>query len=120
MTPADVSGAGAVLGDDPLAAVPRLLDLRSRCLRDLSILCLDGVAAGGSRRRSAIDEAVIRAIRDGQVNPASVDIPDARRCWSSGWETSALVVLGTDSEPASLLLMKGEAGWRIRAYLAVD
>jgi len=30
---------------------------------------------------------------------------------------SALVFLGPGTEPASLLLVKGEAGWRIRDYL---
>jgi hypothetical protein len=31
---------------------------------------------------------------------------------------SVLIALGPDSRPASVLLMKGEAGWRIRDYIA--
>ena len=33
---------------------------------------------------------------------------------------TALIRLGPESTAASLLLMKGEAGWRIREYLAMS
>ncbi|MET1044789.1 MAG: protein kinase [Microbacteriaceae bacterium] len=107
----------AVLTDDPVAAAVELVQTRARCLRDVSVLCLDAVAQHGSAALTA-DEATLRAVRDGQVDAASVDIAVGDPLLVERLGDSALIDLGTDSEPASLLVIRGEAGWRIRAYLS--
>ncbi|WP_166871671.1 protein kinase [Salinibacterium sp. ZJ450] len=114
--PPIVGEGSAVLADDPLAAAAELLQTRARCLRDLSVLCLDAVAQPGSAALTA-DEATIRAVRDGQLEAAAVDVAVGDPLLVERLGNSALIDLGTDSEPASLLVIRSEAGWRIRAYL---
>ena len=106
--------AGPVGGDDPLAAAVVLLQVRERCIRDLSAECLDDVDQPGSSAREA-DRALVAAMLDGAGSgplPAVEGAALAQR-----WGDSALVTLAPNSEPASVLLVKGEAGWRIRDYL---
>jgi hypothetical protein len=111
-------GATAVVGDDPLVALPVLLAAREQCIRDLSVLCLDAVDQAGSGAL-AYDQALIRGIQDGAELPAAftVVVRDLRLEERLG--DSALVSLGDvpDAQPASVLVMKGDAGWRIRDYL---
>jgi len=114
--PVDTVPTGPVTGDDPVAAVVVLLDLRERCLRDLSVLCLDDVLEPGS---SALDRdaALIRAIQDGGETSDALALTSPQPSLVERLGDSALVSLGADSKPASVLLMKGEAGWRIRGYV---
>ena len=111
--------------DDPLAAVPLLLAAREGCIRELSILCLDAVDQIGSAAMSA-DTELIESIITGTELPmdpvfAAPDVSLTERLGDS-----ALVSLGLrdtaapNTQPASLLLMKGEAGWRIRGYMFPD
>ena len=104
--------------DDPLAALELLLVERERCIRDLSVLCLDAVDQAGSAAL-ADDTALVRAIQNGGESAhVALDASGAELVERLG--DSAIVRLtATDPEtqPASLLLMKGEAGWRIRGYL---
>jgi hypothetical protein len=112
--PAD---AGPVAADDPVAAAIALLAARERCLRDLSVLCLDAVGQAGSAAL-AEDQELVRRLQDGGEFPA---LPQPDRATATVVERlgdSAIVSLGPNSEPASVLLMKGEAGWRIREYLS--
>ncbi|MEO5919589.1 MAG: protein kinase [Pseudolysinimonas sp.] len=117
--PADGSGAeeadGPIAGDDPIAALAELFARRERCFRELSVLCLDGVDEGGSAASEA-DREALRAMLEGGDAPPSLHLATATLTERLGG--SALVELGPDSDPASVLLMKGEAGWRIRDYLA--
>jgi hypothetical protein len=105
---------GAVTGDDPVAAARVLLQTREGCIRELSLECLDDVAQRGSAALEA-DRQLVRDILDGgaQVTLPSTEAADLVQRLGD----SALVSLGPDSEPASVLLVKGEAGWRIRDYL---
>ena len=112
------SGTDAVRGDDPLVALPELLALRERCIRDLSVLCLDDVDQADSAAL-AEDQLLIRSLQQGAEPTDSLRVATADLSLDERLGDSALVSLGDvpDSEPASLLMMKSEAGWRIRDYL---
>jgi len=113
------SADAVVMGDDPIAAAVSLLELRDRCFRELSVICLDDVAQQGSSAL-ATDQAAMRETQNGAELPLPLPA-DAERLSiveQAGdavlleWKTPA------QNQPASLLLMKGEAGWRIRDYLS--
>jgi hypothetical protein len=108
-------------GDDPIAAAAVLLAVRDECLRSASLLCLDGVVQPGSSAE-ATDRAAVSIIQGGGEPPTPIAAPRLELVERLG--DSALVSLGRaeaggagETGPASLLLMKGEAGWRIRDYL---
>jgi len=105
---------GPVGGDDPVAAALVLLQVRELCIRDLSIGCLDDVGQPGSAALEA-DRELVTAMLDGAESGPLPIVNGASLTQRLG--DSALVALGPDSEPASVLLVKGEAGWRIRDYL---
>ena len=111
------AAAGAVVEDDPVAAFAELVPARNQCVRDLSILCLDTVLQENS---AAMDDdvALIQSIERGDggtavLRPLNVEV---------GERMGDAVLLtyqhGPEGEPASALLVKGEAGWRIRTYVA--
>jgi hypothetical protein len=102
--------------EDPVDALSRLLATRERCLRDLSVLCLEEVDEQGS---AALDDdrRAIQAIVDAGRQPVILDAGGAVVIERLG--DSVLIALAPDSQPASVLLMKGEAGWRIRDYIAM-
>jgi len=103
------------LPDDPVAAATVLLQLRERCLRDLSLLCLDGVAQAGSAAYAA-DAVLIRSIQNGgEYGEEAILEGDPVLVERLG--DSALLDLPPGSEPASLLLLRTTNGWRIRQYL---
>jgi hypothetical protein len=112
--PIDAVGIGPD-GDDPLAALRELAARRETCFRDLSVLCLDGVDEAGSSAWE-VDRAALRAVIEGGNAPRRLSLTTAVLVERLG--DSALIELGPDSDPASVLLLKGEAGWRIRDYLA--
>jgi hypothetical protein len=106
-------------GDDPVAALAILLATRARCVGDLSVLCLDSVLQDGS---AAMDDdvALIRSIQNG----AEVPTRDLTSSTPSIVERNGNAVLlsigaeqGAAGPPREILVMKGESGWRIRAYL---
>jgi serine/threonine protein kinase len=101
--------------EDPVEALSRLLARREECLRELSMLCLEDVDEQGS---AALDDdrRAIQAVIDAGEQPPAVAARDAAVVERLG--DSVLIALGPDSRPASVLLMKGEAGWRIRDYIA--
>ena len=86
-------------------------------MRELSVLCLDGVAQEGSAAHAS-DAAVIRALQAGGELTPQAAIVSGQLTLVERLGDSALVTLGApaDSEPASALVMRGEAGWRIRSY----
>ena len=111
-------GDDAVQGDDPLAAVLALLDRRERCVHELSVLCLDGVTQSGSGAMQR-DSALIRALQAGAEISADDTIVAGTPVLVQRLGDSALLDLGDVplTQPASALVMRGEAGWRIRDYL---
>ena len=111
----------AITGDDPLAAVSDLIALRRQCFTQISVLCLDQVDQVGSAAMQK-DAARIRQILDGGELDG-IDLTTGRLRLVERLGDSALVDLGVKdddaltSKPASLLVMRGKAGWRIRDYL---
>ncbi|NYF10853.1 hypothetical protein HDC94_002009 [Leifsonia sp. AK011] len=111
-----------VVGDDPAQALAALLKTRERCSRSASILCLDAVDQVGSQALTD-DQARIRELQQG--TDATSDVPDdpvPPQPWEFQIEEelggAALVtVSGAESTPASILMIRSEAGWRIRDYL---
>ena len=104
--------------DDPLAALATLLRQRERCFRDLSVLCLDGVVQPGSAAAER-DTALIRALQDGAEATTDATIVASDPALVERLGDTALISLGDvpDTQPASTLVMRGEAGWRIRDYV---
>jgi hypothetical protein len=119
------SAQDMVTGDDPAAAVLELLHRREACLAEGSVLCLDGVdqpgsvvmAADGYRIRQMQEEAVPPTTAPVPAGPGAVGPRTAVVQERTG--NAALVVLGgegrkVNAQPASALVIKGEAGWRLR------
>jgi hypothetical protein len=108
----------AILEDDAVAAAVVLLRTRQQCREDLSVLCLDSVAQQGSSAL-ATDQKQIRDAQNGGELAGPIVATESDL--SVVEQIGAAVLLEwadpTETEPASLLLMKGEAGWRIRDYL---
>jgi len=109
----------ALIGDDPVAALLALLAERERCVRDLSVLCLDGVLQQGSAALQR-DTAVIRALQAGGEQTPDATVSANGPVLVERLGDSALLDLGDvpETQPASTLVMRGEAGWRIRDYLS--
>jgi hypothetical protein len=111
--------------DDPVAATAALLVARTRCLADASLACLEGTDQIGSALLDADQSTVARA-RGGTAKPAGSDYARYQASLIERTGNSALVGLTPpstgsgataspgNSKPASVLVIKGEAGWRLR------
>ena len=114
----DTDGAdrAAVLGDDPAVAVPALLRIRARCLREVSVVCLDDVHQSQSAALAA-DSHTLRLMEQGGVAPEQEDLWSWAAALVERTGDVALVSLqapAAERQPASVLVVKGEAGWRVR------
>jgi len=114
---------GPVVGDDPVAALAALLDARNLCVGDLSVVCLDAALQPGSAAMEQ-DVALIRFLQGGGEVPDHAIIEAPRIVLVERLGDTALLDLGIDAKtvapdgnPASALVSRGEAGWRIRGYL---
>lgn len=122
--PAESTDAAAsILADDPALALVALSARRDRCLMAKSVDCLSGVHQWQSAAAAA-DVAMLGGVPAGEpVQFASFDtrsLATIERTGDSAIVTGAIgspvvpgEVAGND-KPASFLLMKGEAGWRLR------
>ncbi|MHB1172202.1 MAG: protein kinase domain-containing protein [Lacisediminihabitans sp.] len=116
-------GSAAIAGDDPVAATKALVVERERCIRELSVLCLDLVDQANSAAMES-DRLLIRSLQQGGVGVARASLGGAEATLNQRLGDSALITLQVDprataaSNPASLLVVKGEAGWRIRDVLS--
>jgi eukaryotic-like serine/threonine-protein kinase len=115
-TPQPLPTASA-LPDDPLLALPLLLGARATCFRDRSVLCLEQVDEPASGAFSS-DAALIQQIQAGGEIPKSVLAAAATPTLLDRMGDSALVSLGPGSNPASALMIRDKAGWRIRDFLS--
>jgi eukaryotic-like serine/threonine-protein kinase len=79
--------------------------------------CLDDVDQRDSAALDA-DRELLGATLAGGESPPLPEFDPGFVALTQRLGDSALVSLGPDREPASVLLVKGEAGWRIRDYLA--
>jgi hypothetical protein len=102
---------------DPLEALPLLLAARNTCVRDLSVLCLDEVDEASSGAYLS-DAAAIRQLEAGGTAESSAIITGAEPKLVERLGDTVLLDLGGHSNPASVLMIKTEAGWRIRDFLS--
>ncbi|GAB3126119.1 hypothetical protein GCM10027056_23040 [Glaciibacter psychrotolerans] len=122
----DPAALTAITGDDPLAATVALLRRRAECVAAASVLCLDQVDQAGSSLL-ATDSYTVRMK---QLNEANPNVPSAgvpllqpnAEALSLVERTGNAVLIAvaaadavpTNNKPASLLIIRGEAGWRLR------
>ncbi|MFT2692965.1 protein kinase domain-containing protein [Clavibacter zhangzhiyongii] len=121
---ADAATAGS---EDPDVAAPALLRLRADCLRRRDARCLDGVDQAGSAADDA-DRSRVSGPTGGWLDDGDAHLADAigpaRLLGDSALlelspidDGTAVGVAGPSSpgrRTASLLMVRGEAGWRIR------
>jgi len=122
-----------IVGDDPVAAVTVLLEARAVCLADADVECLSHIDQPGSAAMTADTD---------QMQPRQPDSAVPGTATATGTATGAMTidlspvlvertgnialvqlepVTNTGySEPASVLVIKGEAGWRIREILSLS
>jgi hypothetical protein len=119
---ATAADSAAVASTDPDAAAAVLLRLRADCLRRADADCLGGVDQPGSPAEDA-DRTTIRTRRvDGPRLPDLHEADHLEPAQRMG--DTALIALRPaedaggpptpERRPASLLVVRGEAGWRIR------
>ena len=103
-----------IAGDDPVAALEALLVGRSRCFDQRSILCLDAVDQPGSAAWE-MDSTIITRGALGKHSPTPLaragGITLSQRLGDSAILTATDAETGTE---ATVLVMRGETGWRIR------
>ncbi|MFC6355682.1 hypothetical protein [Luethyella okanaganae] len=111
----------AVNADDPIAAATALVERRVECFASSSVICLDDAVESGSPLAAADSAAIRRAQQnDTHAVPETIGLSEATVVERNG--NAALVaatrqgqsVSGANDEPAPLLMIKGEAGWRLR------
>jgi len=114
--PAEPSADAVATGSpDPDVAAPALLRLRAACLGSGTEGCLAGV----DQPDSAMEDADRAASRSGPQDGAELHESD-RLDRAQRLGDTALITLHANGEeapgrrPASLLIVRGEAGWRIR------
>ncbi|MEF3404871.1 hypothetical protein [Agromyces sp. CCNWLW203] len=101
-------------GDDVVAAVQELLDRRAACFDELDLSCLETVVQPGSAAESD-DVAAMAVARDGGDGPPAFATDGIAVAADMGSAVLVTVPYATgEREPASLLVMRGEAGWRLR------
>ncbi len=116
----DADHTTAVTGDDPAAAVPHLLAARAACIASTSVDCLAATNQAGSPLLAA-DIHAIELGRQGGKAPHAADYAGHTATLVERSGNSALLVLSpgehdAQNKPASLLVVKGEAGWRLREF----
>jgi len=114
----DSASAAAIAGDDPVAAIPHLLAARFACLTAARADCLAGSDQAGSPVLAA-DLHRVQNLKEGGSLIPQADYARHTPVLIERTGNSALVTLepGADAgynKPASLLVIKGEAGWRLR------
>lgn len=127
----------AIAGAEPIAAGTALLHARAACFDARSVLCLDGVDQLGSSAMEA-DSYRIRVLQSGGVPDHSLDwITDSATNPSAELVLSVVERIGDTallsvghaknvsaqsefSPTASLLIIRGDDGWRIRDIIPAD
>ena len=112
-----IGSDGDDLKGDANQALTVLLGVRADCLRNLSVVCLEAVSAAGTPAYLS-DVALIDSVIAGGELPQNVVFDAAASIPKQQLGDSVLFEFndGDISKPASVLLVKGEAGWRIRSY----
>ncbi len=108
------SGVGT---DDPVVALEQLLRARDRCIRRLSVTCLDAVDQPGSSALDG-DSHLIRSLQQGAATANSEPLGGSEAALTQRLGDSALLTLNRPGTAAlSILLVKQQSGWRIRDFL---
>ena len=112
--------ASAIEGEDPLAAARALLTARAQCLIAKSLTCFDAVDQAGSAVIEA-DRDLVRRLKKGVPLPSEAALDNFTPRLIQQLGDSAIIQLVaadgsamTEKSPAPLLLVRSEAGWRIR------
>ena len=110
--------SAAIAGDDPVAAVVALLAGRASCLSAASLVCLVGVDQTGSAVL-ALDSYDARQRQQGGSGPQLPDYVGFLPSLAERTGNLAVVALAPGAgnekgQPASVLVVKGEDGWRLR------
>ncbi len=118
-TPSSTSDS-AIEGEDPIAAARALLIARARCLTAKSTACFDAVDQAGSAVIEA-DRDLVRRLKKGVPLPSDAALEGFAPRLIQQLGDSAIIQLVaadgspmTEKNPAPLLLVRNEAGWRIR------
>lgn len=106
--------------DDPVAAARALLSIRSKCFSAKSTTCFDSVDQVGSAMIEA-DRDLFRRLVSGAPLPIEATLDGFTPQLIQQWGDSAILQLvaadgsaASMTNPAPLLLVRGETGWRIR------
>ncbi len=116
--------AAVVEGDDPVAAAAELLTARYACLAAGSALCVADVDQVDSPLLAA-DLYAVRRTEGGGKGYRSDEYAHSTAVLIERAGNSALLALtpgqnAAQTKPASLLVIKGEAGWRLREIFEAD
>ena len=113
--------ASMLLGDDPVQAAIELLAVREGCFRESSLLCLDGVDDLGSPIADTDAAGIRRAQQSGTAElPAAYEPTSITLVEQNGGaallsaHSTGDAAGGENTKPASLLMIRSEAGWRLR------
>ena len=114
----DAETLAAIAGDDPVAAVVALLARRSSCLVAASLVCLVDVDQTGSAML-ALDSYDARERQQGGSGRDLADYVGYLPALAERTGDLAVIVLAPipgkeKGQPASVLVVKGEGGWRLR------
>ena len=116
----DSEGISAIEGEDPLAAARALLAARTKCFTTQSLPCFTSVDQAGSAVIEA-DRELVRRLKKGLPLPAEATLDGFTPRLIQQLGDSAIIQLVaadgsavTKKNPAPLLLVRNEAGWRIR------
>ncbi|TFC31065.1 hypothetical protein E3O25_00905 [Cryobacterium sp. TMT1-3] len=122
-TPSVADGAAApdqaaIAGDDPVSAVVALLARRASCLAAASLVCLVEVDQTGSALLT-LDSYDARERQKGRTGGPLADYVGFLPTLAERNGDLAVVALipspgHEESQPASVLVVKGEGGWRLR------
>ncbi|MCI4657764.1 hypothetical protein [Cryobacterium zhongshanensis] len=125
--PATTADQDALQGEDPAAATMVLLRLRALCLAAADRDCLADLAQPGSPVLAG-DGALIGQAPDGGQGraPGSVTVDGSEPTVVDRIGNLALIALSAsgggvapgNDKPASVLVVKGEAGWRLREFFS--
>lgn len=127
----------AIVGDDPVAAGMALLRARAECFDSASVLCLDAVDQQGSsamesdgyririRQAAGGPKPQLSSIVEGSpVHPGALQLAVVERLGDTVLLSLSLAAeagaASATGAPASLLLIRGDRGWRIRDLIAAD
>ena len=117
---ADSAAASAIEGEDPLAAARALLAARSQCFIAQSLTCFTTVDQAGSAVIEA-DRDLVRRLKKGLPLPAEATLDGFTPRLIQQLGDSAIIQMVaadgsamTEKNPAPLLLVRNETGWRIR------